>query len=220
MPTSAKILQLRELLAERGLATAPRPPARLRAGWPALDAAAGEGLPKGGITELHCACHGGALAVTQLLAASGRARHFIALIDGSDGFDPTSVETAALARLLWVRCHDAAEAVRAADLLLRDGNLPLVLMNLRGCADAARVPGQAWYRLQRIVEQSGVALLVLTRRAMIPSARVRIALHGVFTDDDLERDRAGLVAALTLETSRIQGLRHRPEDEPEQAEVG
>lgn len=214
MSTSAKIIQLRELLAERGLATVAKPPRRLLVGWPALDAVAGEGLPKGDLTELHCARHGGALAVAQLLSA---ARHFVALIDGSDSFDLTGLDPSVLARLLWVRCHSAAEAVKAADLLLRDGNLPLVLMNLRGCADAARVPSQAWYRLQRIVETSGVTLLVLTPRPMIPSARVRVALHGVFTLDDLERDRAELVAALHFQTGRVQGMRS---DETETRMVG
>ncbi len=204
MSTSAKIIQLRELLAERGLATVAKPRQRLLAGWPALDAAAGEGLPKGDLTELHCARHGGALAVAQILAA---ARHFVALIDGSDSFDLAGIESSALARLLWVRCHNATEAVKAADLLLRDGNLPLVLMNLRGCADAARVPSQAWYRLQRIVEVSGTALLVLTPRPMIPSARIRIALHRTFTLDDLERDRTALVATLNFATGRVQGTR-------------
>jgi hypothetical protein len=215
--TSAKIIQLRELLATRGLATPAKPRQRLLAGWPALDAAAGDGLPKGDLTELHCARHGGALAVAQVLAT---ARHFTALIDGSDSFDLAGVEPSALARLLWVRCHNAAEAVKAADLILRDGNLPLVLMNLRGCADASRVPSQSWYRLQRIVEVSGAALLVLTPRPMIPSARVRIALHHAFTLHDLERDRIELAAALHFQTGRVQGARGFGEDEPQLAEVG
>jgi hypothetical protein len=216
--SSARIIQLRELLAERGLATATKARESLLAGWPAFDAAAGEGLPKGDIAELHCPHHGGATALAQLLDAARERRHFVALIDGCDGFDPTAMDAATLARMLWVRCRTAAEAVRAADLLLRDGNLPLVLLNLRGCADAARIPSQAWYRLQRIVEQSGVALLVLTPRPMIPSARVRVALHHVFTLDDLQRDRAELAAELNFEAGRVQGARF--EENLQLAEVG
>ena len=116
---------------------------RFLAGWPALDAAAGDGLPKGGIAELHCVQHGGALAVAQLLAAAHRRKDRVVLIDGADGFDLASVEPAALTRLLWVRCRSAVEAVKAADLLLRDGNLPFVLLNLRGCSDAVRLPSQS-----------------------------------------------------------------------------
>lgn len=219
MSTSPKIIQLRELLAERGLGKPAQPRECWRSGWPGLDTAAGHGLPKGGVTELYCPRHGGALAVAQLLETAARQRQFVALIDGADGFDPGSVGEPLLAHLLWVRCRSATEAVRAADLLLRDGNLPLVLLNLRGCADAARVPSQAWYRLQRIVEQSGRAFLILTPRPMIPSARVRIALHATFTLDDIERDRGELVAGLLLEAGRVQGTR-ADETETLMAEVG
>lgn len=219
MSASAKIIQLRELLAARGLATAAKPRECWVSGWPDLDAAAGDGLPKGGIAEIHCPRHGGAFAIARLLEIAAGRRQFVALIDGADGFDPGSVGESLLAHLLWVRCKNAAEAVRAADLLLRDGNLPLVLMNLRGCADAARVPGQAWYRLQRIVEQSGMTFLILTPRPMIPSARVRLALHAAFTLDDLERERDELVPALRFEAARVQGIR-ADETEPLMAEVG
>jgi hypothetical protein len=219
VPKNPKIIQLRELLAARGLGTAARLEERFLAGWPALDAAAGAGLPKGDIAELHCADGGGALAVAHILNAAAARRQCVVLVDGADGFDPASVEAAALARLLWVRCHSAAEAVKAADLILRDGNLPLVLLNVRGCADVARVPSQAWYRLQRIVEQSGVALLVLTARPLVPCARVRVTLRWRCTLDDLDRDHDELVQAVTFEAARVQGARGLTEDELQLAEV-
>ncbi len=219
MSTSAKIIQLRELLAERGLATAAKAREHFLSGWSELDAAAGSGLPKGDLTELHCPRHGGAFAIAQLLESATRARRFVALIDATDAFDPGSVNEPVLAHLLWVRCKNATEAVRAADLLLRDGNLPLVLLNLRGCADAARIPSQAWYRLQRIVEQSGVTFLVVTPRPMIPSARVRIVMHATFTLEDIERERAELLGEMQLETGRVQGTR-ADDPEPQMAEVG
>lgn len=220
MPANPKIIQLRELLAARGLATVAPAEERLLAGWPALDAAAGDGLPKGDIAELHCVAGGGALAVAQILGTAAANRQYVVLVDGADGFDPASVEPAARARLLWVRCRNAVEAVKAADLVLRDGNLPLVLLNVRGCADVACVPSQAWYRLQRIVEQSGVALLVLTPRPLVPSARVRVTLRWRCTLDDLERDRDELAQAVIFETVRVQGARGSTEEEPQLAEVG
>lgn len=218
MPSSAKIIQLRELLASRGLGTTAKPRESFVSGWSELDAAVGHGLPKGDIVELHCPRDGGGLAIAQLIESAARTRRFLALIDSADRFDPASVSEAHLAHLLWVRCQNAAQAIRAADLLLRDGNLPLVLLNLRGAADAARVPSQAWYRLQRIVEQSGVTFLILTLRPMIPSARVRLALHATFTLDDIECERAELVAGVQLQPGRVQGA--RLEDEPQLAEVG
>jgi hypothetical protein len=54
-----------------------------------------------------------------------------ALIDGADAFEPAGIEPADLRQLLWVPCRKATEAIRAADLLLRDGNLPVVLLDLR-----------------------------------------------------------------------------------------
>ena len=220
MSTSPKIIQLRELLAERGLATTAKARECFLSGWPALDAAAGAGLPRGDVAELHCPNHGGAFAIAQLLESAARARRFVALIDGADAFDPGSVSEPFLAHLLWVRCKNAAEAVRAADLLLRDGNLPLILLNLRGCPDAAHIPSQAWYRLQRIVEQSGSTCLIVTPRPMIPSARVRIVLQATFMLDDIECERNELIdARIHLQTGRVQGIRTE-DPEPQMAEVG
>ena len=219
MSTSAKIIQLQELLAARGLTTVERPRGRFLAGWAGLDAAAGGGLPKGDLAELNCRHGGAALAVAELLEAAERQRHFVALLDGSDSFDLESVSPAALARLLWVRCRNATEAVKAADLVLRDGNLPLVVLNLRSCTDVARVPSQAWYRLQRIVEQSGCTLVVLTPRPSVTSARVRLTLHRRFSMDDLDRELTELVEGVTFEATRVQGARVLPE-ETLMAEVG
>jgi hypothetical protein len=216
---SAKIIQLQELLAARGLTTVERPRERFLAGWAGLDAAAGGGLPKGDLAELNCRHGGAALAVAELLQAAERQRHFVALLDGSDSFDLESVSPAALARLLWVRCRNATEAVKAADLVLRDGNLPLVVLNLRSCTDVGRIPSQAWYRLQRIVEQSGCTLVVLTPRPSVTSARVRLTLHRRFSMDDLDRELTELVEGVTFEATRVQGARVLPE-ETLMAEVG
>jgi hypothetical protein len=78
------------------------------------------GLPQGAITEVTSACGGGLLLVS-LLQQVEQARAFVALIDGRDSFDPATVRKCALRRLLWVRCHSAELAVKAADLLLAMG---------------------------------------------------------------------------------------------------
>ena len=64
-----------------------------------------------------------------LLRQSHRARQWMALIDGRDSFDPAGVEAPVLSRLFWVRCQTAEEALKAADLLLRDRNFPLVVLD-------------------------------------------------------------------------------------------
>ena len=206
MAASNRIIELRQLLAERGLASVVPARDRFAAGWPDLDQELGGGFPKGNVIELHSA-HGNALAVARLIQAAEQTRYFVGLVDGADGFDPASVAPEALLRMLWVRCQSASQAVKAADLLLRDGNLPLVLMDLHGCADAAKIPSQNWYRLQRIVEQSGAVLLAMTTRPMIPSARVRVAMEARFTLEDIEREPVELFAELQLKAGRLQGVR-------------
>src|SRR6266496_4722531 len=135
MAASGKIVDLRKLLAERF----PAPPfpaaTRLVTGLSFVDQTIGGGLPKGAITELISPqiSAGSASFVQALLQAAHRDRYFLALIDGRDSFDPSALselDNARLRNLLWVRCSKALEALKAADLLLRDGNFPLVIIDL------------------------------------------------------------------------------------------
>src|SRR5437879_2664571 len=133
MASNNKIIQLRQLLAERFPQAPDRPAARMETGFAQLDDLLGGGLPQGAITELISGqpSAGSALFIAAMLNAAAGRNHFVALIDGCDAFDPQNVESAALAHLLWLRCRDAAQALKAADLLLRDGNLPLIILDLR-----------------------------------------------------------------------------------------
>src|ERR1700709_31296 len=120
---ASKIVDLRNLLAERFPQTRTPAAARIATGLPTLDAATGGGLPKGAITELtspHLSA-GTALLIHGLVQTAHRERQFLALIDGRDSFDPEPHGNSALRHLLWVRCTKTIEAVKAADLLLRDG---------------------------------------------------------------------------------------------------
>ena len=105
-------------------------------------------------------------------------RQFAAVIDGRDSFDAAALEPSTLSRLLWIRCHTAEEAVKAGDLVLRDGNLPVVLLDLalNPVAELRKIPAPTWYRFQRIVEQSTATFIVLTPQALIAPAEVRVTL--------------------------------------------
>jgi hypothetical protein len=86
-------------------------------------------------------------------------------IDAPDTFDPESAESAGvrLSQLLWVRCRQQAEhALQAADLLLRAGGFPLVVLDLSGIPIRVtnRIPVASWFRLRQGAEQSGASLLV------------------------------------------------------------
>jgi hypothetical protein len=204
-----KLAALRHLLAER-FPTAPRAIGRvLPTGIPALDEATG-GLPLSALTEVVCAAPscGGHLLLSQLLTATRSARTRVALIDSTDSFDPASFPDDLLAHLLWVRCVGTTPALQAADLLARDANLSLVVLDLRRApeADLRRIPGPQWYRLQRAVEPTDLALVVETPRPSVPSAQVRFVLNTSHAVDALERERAELTSELTptLQRQRLQ----------------
>lgn len=152
------------------------------------------------------------VAVREVMRAMNAAGHFLAFVDGCDGFDPACIEEAVLRRMLWVRTRTAEEAVKAADLLLRDGNLPLVLLQLRGLPlkSLQRVPSQHWYRLQRLAKETGTACLIVTPAPMIPCARKRWAVGGDFTLDDVERDISEVLPRLQVELRSRQGSRQMP----------
>src|SRR5437762_14042075 len=150
MAPSGKIVGLRKLLAERF----PQPPfpaaTRLATGLSFVDQAIGGGLPRGAITELISPqiSAGSASLIHALLHAAHRDNYFLALIDGRDSFDPCGLNNASMRHLLWVRCSKAPEAIKAADLLLRDGNFPLVIVDLvlNSPEELRKIPQTIWYR--------------------------------------------------------------------------
>jgi hypothetical protein len=124
--------------------------------------------------------------------AAQRDHYFVALIDGRDSFDPQPLGNACLRHLLWVRCNKALEAIKAADLLLRDGNFPLVIVDLvLNAADELRkIPQTSWYRLQRLVEPTSTAFLVLSRQSMVGSAQLKLVLENQWTLATFEEENA------------------------------
>src|SRR5947207_6769722 len=117
MATPAVIIDLRKALSERFPARSAPAASVLTTGLRFLDRASSGGLPKSAITELITPqpSAGSASLVHALLRSAQRDRHFVALIDGSDSFDPGSSDNSALRHLLWVRCRKAFDAIKAAD---------------------------------------------------------------------------------------------------------
>jgi hypothetical protein len=192
VPARDKIVDLKRLLAERFPPAPASRTARLRTGLAFLDDAIEGGFPQGAITEIispHLSA-GSATFVGALIAAAQRDSYFVALIDGRDSFSPDSLTNDCLRHVLWVRCTKASEAIKAADLLLRDGNLPLVIVDLvLNAADELRkIPQPSWYRLQRLVESTSSAFVVFDRQSMVASAQLKLVLNNTWTLADLERD--------------------------------
>ncbi|MEP7250523.1 MAG: hypothetical protein ABI787_12175 [Spartobacteria bacterium] len=205
---ASRIIDLRKLLAERFPQEALPTADRFVTGLQIFDETPAGGLAKGAITELTSAPGnaGSATILAALLQRVARERSFLALIDGRDSFDPASLDATALRHLLWVRCRKATEAIQAADLLLRDGNFPLVVLDLvlNPVPELRKIPSSNWYRLQRLVESAPTAFLVLTRQSMISSAQWKLALENRWTLPQLDWEAADLQAQLKIRVQRAQ----------------
>jgi len=151
-------------------------------------------LERGVVTELVSAVGSGGLFLDRMLAATRNEKSFAALIDPSRSFDPDSYSPETLRRLLCVFCPTPEKAVKAADLLLRDGNVPLVLLDFQMAPVRAigQLPANIWHRFQRLVENNGTALVVLTPRPMIEAARVRLVVRNTWNLAALRRLRRDL----------------------------
>ena len=209
MPSSSKIIELRELLAAKYPTAPHKTTGVLPTEVAAVDVALQGGLPLGGMTEI-VGETGSGLLLTALIRATERRRGLLALIDGGDAFDLAGVPKTALSRLLWVRSRTAAQAVQAADLLLRDGNLNLVVLDLRSISaeETRKVPATSWYRLQRVVEPTATAFVIMTRQPLVSGARPRLRLHGCFGLNALNCRQPDLLGRLHVEL--VRGQEERP----------
>ena len=204
MAATGKIINLRKLLAERFPHAPATTATHLVTGLFFLDKSTNGGLPRGAITELICprTSAGSASLIHTLVHAAHRDNHFLALIDGRDSFDPCGLDNASLGHLLWVRCSKASEVIKAGDLLLRDGNFPLVILDLvlNGPEELRKIPKTNWYRLQRLVELVPTACVVLTRYEMVGSAQLKLVLENSWNLDSLEDESA--IAELRFRVQR------------------
>ncbi len=196
MTASAKIIDLRKLLTERFPHVAVTTPTRLFTSLSFLDEQISGGLPRGASASL----------IHALIHCAYRDNYFLALIDGRDSFDPSGVENPRLQHLLWVRCSKASEAIKAADLLLRDGNFPLVIVDLvlNAPEELRKIPQTNWYRLQRLVEVVPTACLVLTRYEMVSSAQLKLLLENSWDIRTFETQNALSQVRIVVKRSHIQ----------------
>jgi hypothetical protein len=212
---SANVIQLRQLLTDKfpGLRLQlPDQAAAARRLWPTglppIDGPLSGGLPKGALSEVVSAAKssGSATLLRALLSHAAAARQIITLIDSHDSLDVTALDEATLSRLLWVRCRSAEEAMKASDLVLRDANLPLVLLDLQMApvAELRRIPATTWYRFQRLLEETGTTCLVFTSRPTVNCAQTRIQVTTHFSLETLEREAAECAAELKLEVTDLR----------------
>jgi hypothetical protein len=187
------LLRARQL--DRTLTTAlpvldPRDEAAIApSGDASLDARLGGGFPRGHVSELVGPRSSGRTSlVLQMIAEATVRGDLVGLVDALDMLD---VESAAVAgvdldRLLWVRGHVVSnpglcgdlnqraleQAVRAFTLILQAGNFGLVVLDVAEAPLQAlrRLPFTTWLRLQRMVEGSQTACVLMGSEPMARSS--------------------------------------------------
>ena len=168
---------LEELLRARRL-QAEAPPLRgvdrrlspLAFGVAALDGLIAGGLPRGALSEIHGPASSGRTGLALALCARSTGRGaLVSWVDPADRFDPPSAAEAGmdLERLLWLRggrTMGLARALSALGTVLGSGLFEAVVLDLASVAadELRRLPNTSWIRLQRTIEDSPTALLLLS----------------------------------------------------------
>jgi len=187
------LLRARQL--DRTLTTAlpvldPRDEAAIApSGVVSLDARLGGGFPRGQLSELVGPRSSGRTSLMLQMIAEATARgELVGMVDALDMLDVESAAAAGvdLQRLLWVRGHVVAnpgfcsdlnqraleQAIRAFTLILQAGNFGLVVLDVAEAPVPAlrRLPFTTWLRLQRMVEGSQTACLLIGSQPMARSS--------------------------------------------------
>jgi recombination protein RecA len=171
-------------------------------GLPEIDALAG-GLPRGAMTEICGApCSGRASFLLSALASRTNDGEACALVDARDSFDPATAQAAGitLPQLLWVRCHDIDQALRATDLLIQSGGFGLVAIDLSDVPPKTvrQVPLNVWFRFRRAVEDTPTILLLLEQESNAKTCASLVLrmdtqhAHGSETTESQETSPQGL----------------------------
>jgi hypothetical protein len=146
-----------------------------------LDAVLRGGLPRGQVSEIAGPPTSGRTTVLlQMAAAVTRRGELAAVIDTSDSLDVASAVAAGLdlERLLWVRGEggivDRAidRALKALNLVLQAGGFAVVALDLADVPVPAlkRLPFTTWLRVQRTVEGSETACVLIVPEPIARSA--------------------------------------------------
>jgi hypothetical protein len=165
-----------------------------------LDARLCGGFPRGQLSEIVGRRSSGRTSLLLQTLASATARgELVALVDALDTLDVASADAAgvALDRLLWIRGHVVSnpgmcrdlnqrameQAIRAFTLVLQAGNFGIVAFDVSEApVDAIRrLPFTTWMRLQRLIDGSQTAGVLVGGESMArSSAGLTLRLtHGI-----------------------------------------
>jgi hypothetical protein len=158
-----------------------------------LDARLGGGIPRGHLSEIVGPRSSGRLSIlVSALAAATSRGEAVALIDPLDMFDPVSASAAGIdfTRMLWIRGEASTSArvslscdygtlqksldraVKALNIVLQAGGFGVVAVDLAEVAAQTikRLPYTTWLRLQRVIEGSETACVLIGSESIARSS--------------------------------------------------
>lgn len=152
----------------------------------ALDACLHGGLPRGQLSEIvGPRSSGRTTLLLQMMAAATQRGEIAAMVDTFDRLDVASAGAAGIDpdRLLWIRGEAISEngglhertvdrALKALNLVLQAGGFAYVAIDLADVPRSAltRIPFTTWLRVQRIIEGSDTACVLVAPQPLARSA--------------------------------------------------
>jgi len=152
----------------------------------ALDACLHGGLPRGQLSEIvGPRSSGRTTLLLQMMAAATQRGGIAAMVDTFDRLDVASASAAGIDpdRLLWIRGEAISEngglhertvdrALKALNLVLQAGGFAYVAIDLADVPRSAltRIPFTTWLRVQRIIEGSDTACVLVAPQPLARSA--------------------------------------------------
>ncbi len=208
---NAQLAQLRSLVAARF-------PAAMQAGFLRSSSAVtdtAELLP-GKLVEV-VSPHQAAGAGLLMLHLGQQAQGALAWVDAADGLDLASLPLELRQRVLWLRAHGVKDSIKATDMLLRDGNLQAVFLDLRLVPERQLhgLPSSIWHRLRMLAEKAHVSVAVFSPFQMVGCAAARWLVKGAFDLNSLQQESDVLRGALHTIPQRGAGCA-LPDPEPEE----
>lgn len=184
-------------------------------GVEAIDGVLRGGLPRGQVSEIAGSPSSGRTTLLlQLLSAATRGGEITALVDTCDRLDVASAAAAAidLDRLLWIRGESfdslhSLRAIKALTLVLQAGGFAVVAIDLADVHPRVlkSLPFTTWLRLQRIVEGSDTACLLVTPEPLARSASGLTVMCTGRTTWSAAQTQSGATQQ-TRHTHRVTGL--------------
>ena len=184
-------------------------------GVEAIDGVLRGGLPRGQVSEIAGSPSSGRTTLLlQLLSAATRGGEITALVDTCDRLDVASAAAAAidLDRLLWIRGESfdslhSLRAIKALTLVLQAGGFAVVAIDLADVHPRVlkSLPFTTWLLLQRIVEGSDTACLLVTPEPLARSAGGLTVMCTGRTTWSAAQTQSGATQQ-TRHTHRVTGL--------------